>query len=41
MNTVTHVKLPVLRALLLSALVASLASAQTAAYNNDLSGHWA
>jgi hypothetical protein len=41
MNTVTHAKMPVLRALLLSALVASPASAQTAAYNNDISGHWA
>ena len=41
MNKVTHATMSLVRALLLSALVAAPVSAQTTAYNNDISGHWA
>ena len=41
MYSVTRAKVSGLLGLLLSALVASPAAAQTAAYNNDISGHWA
>jgi hypothetical protein len=41
MHDITHVTISGLLVLLPSALVASPAAAQTAAYNNDISGHWA